>query len=437
MSLAGENSMIWGEFGKKSLEFIDRPITQDARITILDGSVRSSKTVSCMPKLLEYCARGPEGTIAITGVSKQTIKRNVLNDVFDTVGNENYHYNQSTGEMTLFRRACQVIGVKDEGSEKYIRGGTYAGWFGDEATAYPQSSFTQMLNRMSATGAKAYLTTNPDSPYHYLYTDYIDNKELLKAGTVRRIHFELNDNPNLSDEYKDFIRSAYSGLWYKRMILGLWVAAEGAIYDMFSDAENLITADELPKRFDHILIGVDYGAGNPTVFIKIGVKIDKTGKPAFYVFDEWYHDARVKGSKTAVQYKQALIDFMAAPGCEAETEYKGNYEIFPDPSAETFEIELQSSSRGQPLRVNRSNNEVLPGINTVASYIGQRRLKIVGNKCPESCKEVYSYIWDKKAQLTGEDAPVKQHDHCLDATRYPIHTAFPASNLQRLFATCR
>ncbi len=419
---ASQKMINWGLFSAKSLEFIERPINQDAFITILDGSVRSSKTVSCLVKFIEYCKHGPAGTIAITGVSKQTVKRNFLNDLFDTVGRESYKYNASTGELFILGRSCQVIGIKDEGSEKYIRGGTYAGWFGDEATTTPKSSFYQMLNRLSIPGAKAYLTTNPDNPYHYLYIEYMTDEEKIKSGMVRRIHFTLDDNLNLTEYYKKTISSAYSGVFHKRFIDGLWVAAEGAIYDSFSEEKNTALRSQMPEYYDKIIIGGDYGAGNPTVFLKIGVSMLPTGKPKFFVLDEWYWDAKISGSKTAEQYKQALIDFMG------EDKISG---VYIDPAAETFEVELLSISCGKIIKTKYVDNSVLLGINSVSTPLDQGRLVIARDRCPETIREIGSYIWDPKAKLKGEDEPLKENDHCMDALRYAIHSAYPSAVMRR------
>lgn len=411
--------MQWGEWGAKALRFIARPIELDARITVLEGSVRSGKTVATIPKLLTYCARGPQGVIALTGYTKHNIRVNLLNDLFDAVGNDNYRYNKITGELMLYDRRLQVIGLKDSGSEKHLRGGTFAGAFCDELTTMPESSFTQLLNRLSVPGAKLYGTTNPDSPYHYLYTGYLTDPDKLAAGMVRRIHFELDDNPNLTDEYKTFIRSAYSGLWYQRMVLGRWVMAQGAIYDMYSAATHEITRDQLPPAFERRHIGIDYGAGNPTVFVKLGVTTRNDGKPIIWQYGEYYHDPAARGGKTNEQYKADLLRFMGK-------EYING--IYPDPSALAFIIELKSPSCGRAFTsVKRSNNDVLAGINSVATLMQDGRYKVVAEDCPETCKEHVSYIWDEHAQKRGEDAPVKEHDHCEDAVRYPIHTVYPAA----------
>ena len=112
----------WGQWGQKSYDFIIRPVTEDARINILEGSVRSSKTVTMLPKWLNYIATGPKGLLIMTGVTKETIYDNVLADMFDLIGEANYTYNKQSGELVVGRgktaRRIKVLGAKDEGSEK-------------------------------------------------------------------------------------------------------------------------------------------------------------------------------------------------------------------------------------------------------------------------------------------------------------------------------
>lgn len=423
-----EDYSMWGAFSKKSMDFIDTPISQHARINILEGSVRSSKTWTMIPVWLNYIRSGPPGLLGMAGKSKTTLYDNVLRDMFSTVGSGNYRYNRQYGDLKICGREIKIIAAKDIGSEDYIRGLTLAGFYGDEASLYPKNVFSQILNRTSVENSKLFFTTNPDSPYHYLYTDYISDAYKISSGMVRTIHFDLDDNPNLSDEYKNFIRAAHSGLWYRRMILGQWVIAEGAIYDMYDPKKHEITREQLPKQFAKRLIGIDYSAGNPTAFLKIGVNFVEE-KPEFWEYDEYYHDSAKTGFRTNAQYKADLIKFIGGEKIDL---------IAVDPSALSFITELRSNSCGGTFRnVRGANNDVLSGINTVATAMSIGRYHVVASACPNSCKETVSYLWDPVAQKRGEDSPIKEHDHCKDAERYALHTAYPASNLERLFLTCR
>ena len=141
-----------------------------------------------IPKWLNYIMTGPPGLLLMTGVSKDTIYDNVLNDLFDTIGEENYHYNRQSGSLDVFwrdadgehMRRIKVVGAKDEGSEKFIRGKTLAGAYCDELTLMPERFFKQLLNRLSVPGAKLYSTTNPDSPMHYIDTE----ERILRKGAI-------------------------------------------------------------------------------------------------------------------------------------------------------------------------------------------------------------------------------------------------------------
>jgi len=77
-------------FGERLRRFAYRPIELDARINLLDGAVRSGKTWALHPKTLYACRYPVNGWRVITGVSKQTIFNNVLNDLFNLVGPSNY-----------------------------------------------------------------------------------------------------------------------------------------------------------------------------------------------------------------------------------------------------------------------------------------------------------------------------------------------------------
>ena len=391
----------WQPFGQKHIDFIQRPVADDARINILEGSVRSGKTVSMIPKWLIYLTDGPPGLLAMIGVSKDTIYDNVLRDLFDTVGEGNFSYNRQTGDLQIAGRSVKVIGAKDEGSEKYIRGKTLAGAYIDEMTLIPESFFKQLLNRMSVAGSKLYGTTNPDTPSHYIYKDYIADQDKRDSGMVRVIHFDLDDNPNLGEEYKSFIRSAYSGLFYKRFIQGLWVMGEGSIYDMWTDA---LVYNEMPFRAHTTsFIGIDYGTLNATCFLHV---VDDG--ECLWIEREYYHSGRQGQQKTDAQYADALIEFIG--GVDVNR-------VILDPSAASFKAELKA--RG--VRIKDANNEVLDGIRIVSNMMARGKLR-VNARCVNLIREIQSYRWDPKPADRGKEQPIKIDDHACDALRYVCAT---------------
>jgi len=406
-------------YGAKAEAFILTPIAEDARITILEGAVRSQKTWAMHPKLRFLNATGPEGLGIITGVSKNTIYDNVLRDLFDFVGKGNYHYNRQTGDLELYGKPWKVVGAKDEGSEKYIRGITLAKAYCDELVLMPETFFKQLLNRLSVKGAKLYATTNPGSPFHWLYKEYITDPEKLAAGIVNVIHFTLDDNPSLSEEYKNFIKSAYKGVFYQRFIEGKWVVAEGAIYKDAWSAENLFDDSDIERinllqNYVDRYVGIDYGTTNPCAF---GDFLDDG--ETLWMLNEYYHDSKAASyQKTDGQYADDLDKFMPPDG-----------QIIIDPSAASFKAEL--IQRGMVSFGDddiNTDNRVLDGIRMVSAALAKKKLRI-HRRCIHAIEELQAYAWDEKSAQRGEEKPIKDHDHMPDLIRYVVLTKMPAWRL--------
>ena len=393
-------SFNWGLFSHKQLDVI---ANSTARINILDGSVRSGKTIASLVAWVMFVSEAPPGELLMVGKTERTLKRNILDVLEQIVGSRYFKYNLGAGEATLFGRRIYLVGANDLRSEGKIRGLTLVGAYGDEIALWPESFFTMLLSRLSVPGARLIGTTNPDSPYHWLKTNYLDRAGEL---SLRRWHFSLEDNSNLDPAYVGALKKEYVGLWYKRFILGLWVQAEGAVYDMWDDAIHAV--DEVPSQFTRYYVGVDYGTSNPTVFLLAGQHEDK-----LYVIDEYYWDSAEQGrQKTDAEYSRDLQEFI-----------KGRYPqaIVIDPSAASFITQLR---RDGVRMIRHANNSVLDGIRTVAAFLPQKRLFVYRKRCSNLLREFTAYVWDPQAQKRGEDRPLKQNDHALDALRYVVHTVF-------------
>jgi PBSX family phage terminase large subunit len=409
-------------FGAKAHAFLMRHPAHDKRMTLLEGSVRSSKTVAMMVKLLALCRYEVDGQRVITGKSKNTIYQNVLIDLFDLVGKDNYGYNRQTGELWLYGVLWIVIGAKDEGSEALIRGMTIGICYSDETSLMPRSFFMQLMARMSPEGARFYGTTNPDNPYHYLKAEVMDRAKELPGG-LTVIHFTLDDNPNISKATRAYYEKMFTGVFYLRYILGLWVVAEGAIYrEAWAKATRYTAADRHPglrNAGGHArrTITIDYGTHNPTVFLDVYDTF--TGK--IKVDREYYYDSqKAMHEKTDSEYADDLEAFARGTG---EWEGQGSAEYFDivlDPSAASFAAELRK--RGYV--VIDADNEVLDGIRMTASAISSGLIEIAA-ECVNGDREMQTYAWNAKKAKQGEEAPIKTHDHWPDALRYYVKTLVP------------
>lgn len=441
-------------FSRKQLDVITNA---NSFINILEGAVRSGKTIAADVSWINFVIASPHKEFLMSGESTDSLYRNVIKDIVEILGRKNAQYKKSSeGGAKLVitadgkEKICYCRGAAKANDEGKIRGMTIAGWYADEITLHHGTFIKQAINRMSLDGAKALWTTNPDSPFHEIKKDYIDKAE---ENGYNHWKFNLDDNNAISEKYKENIKKSYSGIFYDRFIKGLWVLAEGVIYDMFSEKHHVVKNTKRP--YNKRVVAVDYGTQNPTGF---GMFERLTGTNTWYKTAEYHHSGRDSGQqKTDEQYademekflyedlperikytkkrletyvkkmrkfpkvdiyKQTVIKYRKKLAeLEFELEEKKDTEIIVDPSAASFILTLKR--RG--LTVKGANNDVLNGIRNVSTALKLRQL-LICEECVNTREEFSVYIWDEKAQLRGEDKPLKENDHHMDLVRYFVNT---------------
>lgn len=400
----------------------------EKKFTILVGSVRSAKTWAVSAKIIVHlCRYEVEGRRVICGKSKKTVYKNVLIDLFEIVGKDNYSYNQTSGELWLFGTQWFVMGAHDASSWTDLLGMTIGIFVGDEIIEYPENFMKQIPLRMSPTGSRFYGTSNPGNPNHFLKTDIIDDKDWQKDLTV--LTFTLDDNPNIDADEKERIKRSQKGVFFLRFILGKWVAAQGAIYkDCWSD-DLLYSADEIGGRlygwggYVDNLVFVDYGTANPLASYEA---IDD-GHTLWIDREYWWDSAKEMVQKTDAQYADDLVKWIGPEGWRnpagvlsiSRVTKRAIPRFVLDPSAASFRNELQ----GRGIWVIDANNDVLDGIRKVSSVMASRRLRI-NRECVNLIRELPAYMWNDKKTKIGEEEPVKENDHGCDAIRYGIEECF-------------
>lgn len=397
----------WGLFSKKALNFLDN---SDAFINIAHGSVRSSKTITANLRWIRFVTSSHYNKFLLTGKTRDTIERNVIEDLISMIhGRMYYKYNKTDGYLDIGNKRIYIVGFNDEGATDRIRGMTVGGWYSDETATAPESSIKMAMNRCSLPGSKMFWTMNPDSPYHYIYKEYLKNKELKEKGVVKVWHFTLEDNLNLTKEYVEQLKLLYSksALQYKRYILGMWVIAEGAIYDQFVESEN--TFKKTPQ-IDEINICCDYGVSTVTTFGVMGIQKSLSKGNSYYLLEETYYDAEEIGvTQTDSQRVEDIL--------KLQNKYKltSNNTLFLPHDAASLKAECEQDKRIK-LKVRTYTPNTFEDINTIQQLIADRRFKIHVS-CNNSITQAQTYCWDKNAQKRGEDKPLKEDDHCCDMWR--------------------
>lgn len=373
-------------------------------INIWEGAVRSGKSHAALLRFLAELRNGPQGTYVVCGKSENTIIKNVIDPLNELTGGY-VRYKRGIGEFSIFGKKVYCVGANDERAAGKIQGNTYAGALVDEITILPQSFFMMLLSRLSVTGAKLFGTCNPDSPYHWLKTDFID-KYKDDEGYLKVFAFRLDDNPSLSEQFVSDLKKSYSGLWYKRYIEGEWCLAEGTVYSMFNEKIHVI--NKPPSYAKRYYLGIDYGTHNPFAAVLIGFNDDVS--PSIWVEKEWYYDPKV--------FSKELTDSEHLTNLKREF---GDYPItmaIIDPSALSFETELKRFGKWP---IKQADNSVLDGIRFVSTLLSNGDLAI-HQSCRNLVREFSAYVWDDKALKMGEDKPKKTNDHICDALRYCCFT---------------
>lgn len=400
----------WVPFSNKQLAFINR---SDAKMNIATGSVRSGKTIACTVRWIEYLLAGPNADYAMLGKSLGTLKRNVINDMFDIVGKGNAKWiDRQQGEMEILGKRVYAIGAATEEAEERIRGATFAGAYCDEANLYPESVWMQLQARLSIDGATTFANCNPDSPYHWFYKSVLRNSQLDK----KIWQFSMEDNLSLSDEYKRQLKSQFSGVFYKRFIDGIWCVADGKIYDTFDAkvhcADVLPIVNSIPEVCRDYYVGCDQGT-SVTCSWSAMCRDKRTG--VTYKIGEYYYVA--KEQQRQKDDSEYFHDFQLFIEKFIPKNFRHNLPVYGDPAASSWDAML--TNHGYNYR--HADNDVLEGIKYVLTQLNTGKY-VIDTQCYKTIEEYDNYSWDEKAQEKGEDKPKKVFDHSCDSDRYALYT---------------
>lgn len=365
---------------------------------ICDGAVRSGKTSIMMWAFVRWAMENFSGQrFGVCGRTVDSCTKNIIVPFTAmSLAKESYIIRWRRGDKVMeVRRGAvtnyfEVFGGKDESSYTLIQGRTLAGVLLDEVVLMPRSFVEQALTRCSVDGAKLWFSCNPGSPQHWFYLEWIKRH---KERNALYLHFEMTDNPGLSEKTLERYQNMFTGVFYDRYIRGLWVLAEGLVYDF--GEENIV--DDVPESGEYY-ISCDYGTLNP---FSAGLWC-WDGKTATRIREYYYSGREEHRNKTDEEYYTELEKLVGELPVIS---------VIVDPSAASF---IEVIKRHGKFKVRKAVNDVLPGIATTARCLRSGALKI-HRSCKDAIREFGLYRWDEKST---EDRPIKENDHAMDDTRY-------------------
>lgn len=368
---------------------------------IADGAIRSGKTAFMSVAFIDWAMREfNHQRFGICGKTVDSCVKNLIMPYLATsYSRKKYKIKwRRTDKLLIVSKGSkenifEIFGGKDEASYMLIQGRTLAGVLMDEVALMPRSFVEQACARCSVDGSKLWFNCNPGSPSHWFYTDWIQKP---KEHNALHLHFDLTDNPALSDKIIERYKSMYTGVFYRRYIGGEWCVAEGLVYDF---GEDNIT-DEVPENGEYY-ISIDYGTLNP---FSAGLWC-VLGDKAIRIKEYYYNGRKTNKQRTDEEY------------CDDVEALANGYNIrsvIVDPSAASFITAL----RKRGFHVIKANNDVLDGIRKTAVFLRNGNIKI-HRSCVDSIAEFGLYCWNDKA---SDDQVIKENDHAMDDIRYFCNT---------------
>ena len=370
---------------------------------VCDGAVRSGKTLAMgLSFFLWACSSFQNQRFGVCGKTISSLRRNVLSEILPKLEGLGAQWKEKRTENLVTVRFLgrenrfYIFGGRDESSASLIQGITFAGILLDEAALMPRSFVEQACARCSVAGSRLWFNCNPAGPSHWFYKTWILEAE---QRNCLRLHFTMEDNPSLTPRIRERYQRLYTGVFYRRFILGQWAQAEGRVYDFFGPE---MVKPVPPGPFDQWYVSCDYGTVNPTSMGLWG----RCGG-IWYRVKEFYFSSRERQRQmTDEEYAGALQTLVGNRRVTA---------VIVDPSAASF-IEVLRR-RGWPVR--KAQNDVLSGIRLTSDCLKDGRI-VICEGCADALREMDEYVWDLSSG--AKDRVRKEHDHAMDDMRYFVST---------------
>lgn len=410
---------------------------KDYDAIIADGAVRSGKTVSLAMSFVMWAMESFNGeNFALCGKTIYQCRRNVVTPLKQMLKSRGYKIHDALSENILIIQLTKMEGDKkvttvnyfhifggsNEASQDLIQGITLAGVFFDEVALMPESFVNQATARCSVDGAKFWFSCNPDQPFHWFKQEWI-NKAAEKK--VLYLHFTMLDNPSMTEKVRQRYEALYTGVFYKRFILGLWVLADGVVYPMFDADVHCIDYD---RPWTRVFIAGDFGIQNPTTFGLYGYYAPEKH---YHLIDRYYHNGRGAfiqkskdepkknnvGQMTTKEYCKDLVEWIKSMN------YKPEY-IALDPSAAPLIVELRKEEyfKRRGIKIIPAKNAVILGIQFLSYLLNIKKFTMYKDSIYDQ-EEFAAYVWNEsRLENGGDEEVVKLNDHCMDSNRYAVMT---------------
>ncbi len=375
-----------------------------AKHILLFGGSRSGKTTVLVMAIIYRALKFAGSRHLICRYRAKDARSSVMRETLlpwldKTVGKIGYTYLAHESMVTLFNSSeIWIGGLGDREQADKILGHEYNTIYFNEISQLSYAAVTTAYSRLAMRIKDCrnlfYYDCNPGSPLHWAYKIFVLKRTFLTGDPLGKPELYqamlLNPEDNKDNLPEDYISDILDTLPEKqkaRFRDGLWVKAEGVIYDKF-DETMIVNASDLPERFDRYAAGQDFGLN--ITFVKIGW----LGDVIFVLGDYGAYNMTTQSFNEEVTAR-GLMDCPDGMGLP----------VYCDPAGGERIQEITGGTK--------ANNSVESGIDYINAKIERHQFYV-----SEKCTGVLSEIWDYCRDEAGEI--VKVNDHFLDALRYAV-----------------
>lgn len=379
------------------------------RWAIKCGATRSGKTYLdyyIIPRRIREM-QDKEGAIVLMGNTRGTLQRNIIDPMQQMYTDKLISSIHSDNTVDIFGCKAYCLGADNAKHVDRVRGMSIKYCYGDEVVTWHEDVFNMLKSRLDKPYSRFEGTCNPDSPTHWL-KQFIDTD-----ADIFYQHYTIFDNPFLDKTVRDEMVKEHQGVWKQRNIYGLWVRAEGVIYQAFADDTERYLIDKLDEQLEVITIGIDYGASQASsAFKAIGIS---KGYQTVYVLDEYDTDG-VKEPEQLYQHFETFYSRVCAKfgrPAYAFCDYGALGQVI------TAGLYTYCRRKGIAIQVQDCiKGTILDRIAMIAKLQAQDRFKVM-RSCKKMIKALQEAVWDEKHEDTRLDDGTTDIDS-LDAMEYAV-----------------
>jgi hypothetical protein len=394
------------------------------------GPAGTGKTRTCLEKFHGLAVKYPGAQLAFMRKTRESLTNTILNQFERKVlpAGSGIKLHDRLQRYPYPNGSFIVVGGLDKTSR--IMGGEYDAIYISEVNELTEGEYEDVNTRLRV-GVMPYkqllVDCNPQSKTHWIY-------RRMLAGKLKLVTSTHDDNPAVTDDYLTRLDSL-TGVRYKRLRLGLWVAAEGQIYDIWDEGRHRRLQFPIPRSWPRVW-SVDFGHKHP--FVWQAWAQDPDGR--LYRYAEVYRTDRIVEDHAKVILNWWKARNEASHGSE------------PAPIA----IVCDHDREDRATLERHLGMATIPAIKNVSAGIQNMYSRLRGDRWPrmfflydslieppqeervearqpiQTEDEVGGYVWDTAGGKKIKEEPLKIDDDGLDAARYAAAYFDQADSVTRI-----